>query len=315
MIPTLNSASTLHECLSSIFGQGYPPELVEVIVVDGGSTDDTLKIASEFNVKIFPNVLRTGEAGKSVGLLAARNELIAFIDSDNVLPNDDWLKRMVAPFCEEDIMGAEPYAFTYRREDPLISRYVALFGVCDPLQLHVGNRDRWNYIALNWTEDTLHKAADRKDYCLVELNKGTKIPCIGANGFIGKKELLMKADHAPYYFDIDVAYDLVQKGHNKVAMVKTGIVHLHSNSLKTFLRKTHRRIRDYFIFRSYRKYPWGAGIRGIIHFVLSSLTLLPQVRKSVRGYRMKPDVAWFFHPVACMLVMVVYALYYLKTRI
>jgi len=313
VIPTFNSELTLHDCLSSIFMQDYPPDLFEVIIIDGGSHDRTLKIASEFKVKILFNDLRTGEAGKSVGLLAAQNELVAFIDSDNILPSPDWLKRMIDPF-REDIMGVEPYAFTYRRKDPLISRYVSLFGVCDPLQIHVGNRDRWNCLDSNWTEDKSHKEIEKKDYYLIELKKGNKIPCIGANGFIGRKDLLLKADHFPYYFDIDVVYDLVQKNHNKVAMVKIGIIHLHSNSLKSFIRKAHRRIREYFMFRSYRKYPWGTGMIGITNFVMASVTLFPQVNRSVKGYQIKPDIAWFFHPIASLLVTIIYASYYFKKR-
>lgn len=184
-------------------------------------------------------------AGKSVGLKAAKNEFVCFIDSDNILPTDDWLRLVVKPFEEEDVMGAEPYAFTYRRKNPLFTRYVALFGVCDPLQLYVGNRDRWNWGMENWTEDNSHEIIDKGNYYLVKLRKNVGIPCIGANGFMGRREFLIKTNCIPYYFDIDVVYELVQMGFNKVAMVKIGIVHLHANNVTTFIRKAYRRIRDY----------------------------------------------------------------------
>lgn len=43
---------------------------------------------------IFPNPLRTGEAGKAIGVKEAKNEIIALIDSDNLLPQRDWLLKM-----------------------------------------------------------------------------------------------------------------------------------------------------------------------------------------------------------------------------
>ncbi len=42
--------------------------------------------------------LKTGEAGKAVGMKQARGEIIALIDSDNILPSRDWLSFMVEPF-------------------------------------------------------------------------------------------------------------------------------------------------------------------------------------------------------------------------
>lgn len=290
-------------------------EKVEVIIVDGGSTDETLEIARNFKVKIFRNPLRTGEAGKSVGLMVAEGELVAFVDSDNILPDVNWLKSMVSPFEHEDLIGSEPHAFTYRGQDPLITRYVALYGVCDPLQLYVGNRERWHSARLNWTDDTSHEALDKGSHYLVKFRKETKIPTIGANGFLGRRELLLKANCKPYYFDIDVVYELVQMGFKKVAMVKIGIVHLHANSIEIFIRKAYRRIRDYFYFRSSRKYPWGATIKGMAIFALHTLTMLPLTKEAVKGYSRKPDVAWFFHPFACMLVLLTYGFFYLMFRI
>ncbi len=42
----------------------------------------------------FIDILKTGEAGKAAGVKHARNEIIALIDPDNILPSRDWLSRM-----------------------------------------------------------------------------------------------------------------------------------------------------------------------------------------------------------------------------
>jgi glycosyltransferase involved in cell wall biosynthesis len=139
IIPTLNSEKTLKDCLGSIAMQDYPKDKIEVIVADGGLTDGTLEIISEFsvasnlqpqpsNIHIVPNNLKTGEAGKAVGLKNARNDIIAFVDSDNILPDKDWLKRMVEPFNDPEIIASEPIEYTYRATDGYITRYCALLG-------------------------------------------------------------------------------------------------------------------------------------------------------------------------------------------
>ena len=68
VIPTYNSEATLEECLESIKKQDYPAEKTEIIIADGGSTDKTLEIAGKYTQNIFNNPLKTGEAGKAVGI-------------------------------------------------------------------------------------------------------------------------------------------------------------------------------------------------------------------------------------------------------
>ena len=124
IIPTYNSAKTLALCLESIVAQEYAGD-IEIIIVDGSSTDSTLEIAQKYTDKIYPNPLKTGEAGKAAGVKHAKNEIIALIDSDNILPSGDRLSRMTEPFRDREIAGTEPLYYSYRREDRYITRYCA----------------------------------------------------------------------------------------------------------------------------------------------------------------------------------------------
>jgi len=49
IIPTLNSAKTLKDCLESIVAQDYPKDKIEIIIADGSSTDGTLEIMNPIN--------------------------------------------------------------------------------------------------------------------------------------------------------------------------------------------------------------------------------------------------------------------------
>jgi len=180
VIPTLNAQKTLEACLESISRQHYPGEL-EIIIADGGSTDDTLKIASRYGCKVVHNPAKTGEAGKATGIKRASCEVVALIDSDNILPGEDWIARMVAPFSNPAIAGSEPIKFEYRRSDPPLTRYCALMGMNDPICYFFKNYDRENTLTGSWTGLDI-ETADRGDFLEVHLDPD-KALCDGANSW------------------------------------------------------------------------------------------------------------------------------------
>jgi glycosyltransferase involved in cell wall biosynthesis len=82
VIPTHNSGRFLAETLASVVAQSHPVE--EILVVDSGSTDDTLEIAARHaGVHVLdqgPGLCRAWNEG----IAAARGDLIAFLDSDDL---------------------------------------------------------------------------------------------------------------------------------------------------------------------------------------------------------------------------------------
>ena len=309
MIPTLNCARTLEACLASIASQDYPRELVEIIIADGGSTDGTLDVARGYTKRIYPNPLKTGEAGKAVALKHASGELVALIDSDNILPSSDWVGRMVSPFDDPEIVAAEPIEYTYRPTDPAATRYFSLLGMNDPLCLFLGNYDRYSHVSGRWTEIPRESEVDAGSYLKVAF-RPENMPTIGANGFVGRREIVAEIAAGDYYFDIDVAAQMASGYH--FAKVKTGIVHLFAPNLRTFARKQRRRMRDFQYYRSAgaRSYTWTDTRRthGVLKFVLSCLLVFPLVAQAVAGYRRRPDLrAWLCHPAACWTTLVVYS--------
>jgi glycosyltransferase involved in cell wall biosynthesis len=311
LIPTLNAASVLEECLKSIATQDYPRKKIEIIIADGGSTDKTLEIAKKYGVKIYRNPLKTGEAGKAVALKKAKNELVALIDSDNVLPDKNWFKEMVEPFSDPEIIGSEPWKFTYRKQDGFIDRYCALLGINDPLCHFLGNYDRLNKLTGKWTNLPVEQE-DKVRWLKVTLKPGA-IPTIGANGTVLRREVLVKSGLVgDYLFDINIIARLANKKPVKFAKVKTGIIHLYCGSdIEKFIRKQKRRIKDYLYYQKIgvRKYPWHQRNKiGLLKFVFSCVTILPLLYQTVKGYFKKPDFAWLFHPLACWITEWVYGI-------
>jgi glycosyltransferase involved in cell wall biosynthesis len=316
VIPTLNSSDFLAKCLSSIAMQKYPRNLIEIIVVDGGSVDSTIEIAKSFGVdKILSNPLRTGEAAKAIGVNAASGDLVVFIDSDNELDNPYWLRDMVQPFKERDIFGCEALYWVYRTDDTYVNRYFALSGANDPLTLFAGNYCRYSFLTKKWTEVELKHVEAREDYLKITFYPGIT-PVTGAgNGGILRRDLLRKSHYAPYFADIDVVNELTNLGYTNYARVKHGTYHCFAKSYRDYLLKCLRRSFDYLYFRksNLRSYPWERFIRrGLPKFLFSTLTVAPLLLQIRRGIRNKSDIAWFAHIGICWITLIAYGVAWLR---
>lgn len=99
VVPVRNEEATIAELLDSLRVQTLPP--AEIIIVDGGSTDATLRTAEEHRVRGMPlKILRLERAfpgeGRNHGVAAAKYELIAFTDA-GVRLDSRWLEKLVEP--------------------------------------------------------------------------------------------------------------------------------------------------------------------------------------------------------------------------
>lgn len=103
VIPTLNSSRLLEHCLTSLRNQEFG-ELINIIVIDGGSTDETLKIAKDFNSEVYrkKGMYSNGKEGaRNYGIKLCKTEYYWQIDSDNILLGNKVLTKLMMPF-EDD---------------------------------------------------------------------------------------------------------------------------------------------------------------------------------------------------------------------
>ena len=109
IVPCYNVEHIVEKSLDSILSQKYPKDKFSVIVIDDGSTDNTLKHLNRFNSEQNFTLISL-ESNK--GLSAARNhgirngnsEIVCFIDSDMVVQSD-WLLKMEKIFMLREIIG------------------------------------------------------------------------------------------------------------------------------------------------------------------------------------------------------------------
>ena len=108
-----NEAQVISECLSSIFSQSVKPK--EVIVVDGRSTDDTLKKASQFPVKIISETEPTSlPNARNLGVRNAQSDIVLIIDGDVVL-DKSCVENALKYFENQDTIAVIPSVQNFSR--------------------------------------------------------------------------------------------------------------------------------------------------------------------------------------------------------
>lgn len=91
IIPVYNPGKYLYRCLDSIIGQTY--QNLEIILVDDGSTDDSLQVCREYaekdgRIKVFSQKNAGVSAARNKGIEEASGDFFSFIDSDDYLEPD-----------------------------------------------------------------------------------------------------------------------------------------------------------------------------------------------------------------------------------
>ena len=120
IIPTYNNAKYLPHTIQTVLNQTYQP--LEVIVVDDGSTDDTVEALNPFRDKIF--YFYKDNAGvsraRNFGISQARGRYIAFLDADDLWHRDK-LKQQVEVLDNNPNCGLVCTDYAVFKDDQIIT--------------------------------------------------------------------------------------------------------------------------------------------------------------------------------------------------
>lgn len=125
VIPCYNAEKSIGRAMESILNFNYPKKLIEIIVVDDKSTDNSVKIIKEYvkkysNIRLIINKRNSGAAAEptNLGIKSAKYDFIAVTDDDS-MPEPDALIKMIG-FLQEDkkvaavtcaVMSTKPRTF------------------------------------------------------------------------------------------------------------------------------------------------------------------------------------------------------------
>ena len=101
LLPSLNERRHLRDCLDSLSEQDYP-NILEILVLDGGSTDGSLAIAAGYDdprIRLVENPRTTAAAAMNIGIEKSRGEIICRADA-HTLYAPDYVRRCVETLLE-----------------------------------------------------------------------------------------------------------------------------------------------------------------------------------------------------------------------
>lgn len=120
IIPTLNAEKFILNTLAQLAEQDYPADLLEILVVDGGSTDNTLAQVNRviptarIPITLLHNPKNFTSAARNIGIQRARGDYLLFIDAHVFIPSRHLIRAMANTAIEK---GAQILA----RPRPLIT--------------------------------------------------------------------------------------------------------------------------------------------------------------------------------------------------
>lgn len=196
IIPAKNEGNYIGGCLKSLSGAlKYWGGDAEVIIVDNGSTDDTVKIGKENNCKIIVSIDGSIAKNRNIGALASKGNFLVFLDADCIV-DEKWVS-----YCLENLLNDE-IAITGTRAIPKL--------------------DTATWVERAWYQ--LMTGAPRKDY----------VDWIGTSNFFIKRnvffEIGMFSDELQTGEDVDLCYRV---GKSYKILLEKRIDTLHLRESKT----------------------------------------------------------------------------------
>ena len=241
VIPTYNASKTIDDCLTSILKQDFSD--YEVVVVDDGSTDDTLEKVKRYPVKLMRSSHQGAPGARNVGFEASKGNIVIFLDSDCIVGRN-LIVNLIGPLQNPEI-GVTQAWWDNIDKDKLVPSLI--FKVYEYLVPNIEYPDYlWSYCFAIRRE--LFEAVGKFD------------PATG----IG-------AD------DIELAQRIVKAGYRIYLMRELRVKHLFPQSLLAHIKRHIKTARDQFAYVSEsKKFMYNQRINAVeyVKFILHGLTML-----------------------------------------
>ena len=250
IVTTFNSGSTIDECLRAILELDYPKKLLEVIVIDGGSTDATIERAKAHPVKLVYSQLNPPAAYNLV-LKDVENPIIGLIDSDAKVEKS-WLRKLVKHLDGPDVAGASGTVETWN-SDKLVPRVIGY--------------------ELNYRYRRLPNTVERVATMNLLLKKKVTLEIGGFDEALSTQ------------YDTDIGARLAEAGYRIAFDSEAICYHFHRPTLKTFFKQQYKYGQN--TWKLYFKHPklargdkitdWWMNLQPILYVVASILFLVSLV--------------------------------------
>jgi glycosyltransferase involved in cell wall biosynthesis len=244
IMPTLNAAALLDNCLASIAKQTYPRERYEIILADAMSKDATRQIAAKYGAIVVDDRGRDMEQGKRLALQHATGEYIVFVDADNELTHPDYIELAVrALVANPQALGVESNYLPSPRMSSFCAYITALLHISDPICWLMSVNPR-----LVGREGDVERWTVPGDSFAYPL---------GANGFVFRRADLDAVRAKEQFQDTHVALHLMHAGKREWLRIRgRGVHHYYVQTWWGFVQKRRRAMVHFMNVRGDTEVSW-----------------------------------------------------------
>ena len=309
IIVTYNEESNIRKCLESITNQNYPSNLLEILIIDDNSTDNTVNIAKKFTNKIYFSGKKNSEISKAIGIKKSIYKHILFIDADNFLIDKDTILNLTLPFSKEkNLLCSYPFRFYLNNNDNFSNQYCSLFGINDPFQFYTKTRDRITY-SKNFDMEVIFE--DKKEYFKCKLFKNRFITIGSVACLLDKSKILGIFNNRDIFVHSELLNKVLIENDYSFALIKTDIYHNHCQSLKSFQKKLKRNVHYYLSKKLDRPeindFHWlTTNKKKFIIAILKISTLIIPINDSLKMYKNTKNKSSFLHIYISIYCLVTY---------
>lgn len=293
IIPVLNAAGILENCLRAITEQDYPAAAVKILVVDGGSKDATREIATRYGATILDNPQRVAESGKRLAMEHASGDYILFLDADNEISHKDFLSLAIAALEKHpQALGVESYYPANARMSSFCAYLTATLHISDPV---------------SWMMSANPKRIRSEGPVEVwQFPENSLAYPLGANGFVLRRNDLLSVGAKDYFEDTVMVLKLAQAGRREwLRLNDRGVHHYIVSGVGEFLKKRRRQTYHFLSQRQRSNQPpsWTSANPPIPGWLacLACASMIVPLLQTLRGLIRTGDSRWLWHPLACFL--------------
>lgn len=304
------------EVLKALRSQDYPKRLIEHIVIDAGSTNGTIELARKYKCKVFvyPDLKEEEHMRAGIGFKKAKGDILLILQSDNLMPVKNWLKMMIAPFENPKVFSTFTEKYSFKKNMSATTRYMALIGANEPLisPLFLDKIEKIMMTTKRYNKGEI--VSENKNYYVVKFDKSS-FPPLGDNGQMVRRSVMEKVNKDPKnYMHLDTFAKMFDLGYDTCGVVKSSITHFITPNIIHLVRRrveikerffdNRRKTRRFLIFDSNSE----KDRINLAKFIVFSITLVPTIYQSIKGYLKIRDNAWFLHSFICFLMLVAYSI-------